>query len=99
MMEHHLSDTTFDRNMTDIQFLHRERTSLEGKDVDFIFLQDDDFKTLMQGSPQAFIKEHQEEEIDVVLVGYPSLTSIVPPGVDFTVTTLQELYPNGTSTE
>ena len=80
--------------MTDIKILHRARKTLEGKKVDFLFLPDEEFRNLMLGTPQELIKEQKEGNIPVVLVGYPTLTSISPEGVDFPVDLLLELYSN-----
>ncbi|AHM58344.1 hypothetical protein D770_00340 [Flammeovirgaceae bacterium 311] len=76
-----------------IQVLHKDRRSVEGKKIDFIFIQDEDFRVLMLGTPHEFLKEHQEGKVAIVLVSYPSLNSVVPAGVDFPVTLLQEIYP------
>ncbi len=79
--------------MNNIQVLHKERKSVEGKRIDFVFIQDEDFRNLMLGTPQDFIKEHQEGKSATVLVSYPSLNSVVPAGVDFAVTLLQDIMP------
>ncbi|WP_224999149.1 hypothetical protein [Cesiribacter sp. SM1] len=80
--------------MNNIQVLHRGRKSVEGKKIDFLFVQDEDFRILMLGTPQDFIKEHQEGKTATVLVSYPSLNSVVPAGVSFPVTVLQEIIPD-----
>lgn len=76
-----------------IKVLHKDRRSVEGKKVDFIFIHDEDFRGLMLGTPHEFIREHQEGKVFIVLVSYPSMNSVVPAGVDFPVTLLQEIYP------
>jgi hypothetical protein len=76
-----------------MKLLHKTRASVEGQDVDFIFLDDADFRCVIQGSPCSFVNEHKEEDIAVVVVGYPSLTSVGPEGINCCVTLLGSLYP------
>lgn len=76
-----------------MKLLEKRRASVEGQEIDFIFLPDAEFKLLIQEGPQSFLSENQEEGVAVVLVGYPSKTSVVPAGIDFSMSLLEELYP------
>ena len=73
--------------------LHRERARVEGQKVDFIFLEDADFRSLILGSPQEFVKENQEGNVVVALIGYPSMNSVVPAGINFPLDMVQSMYP------
>ncbi|EMR01100.1 hypothetical protein [Cesiribacter andamanensis] len=79
-----------------MKLLHKQRHAVDGQAVDFIFLEDADFRTLIQGSPHRFVSDYQEADIAVVLVGYPSLTSVAPEGINFSVGLLGELYASET---
>lgn len=74
--------------------LHKTRTSVEGKAVDFLFLEDADFRSVIQSNPTSFVNDNKEADTALVLVGYPSLTSVVPEGVNFPVSMLESLYPS-----
>ena len=76
-----------------MEVLYKKRKTVEGKKIDFIFLEDNDFKDVMLGNHQEFIDEHQEGNVNIVVVAYPSFNSLFPAGIDYSVDFLRELYP------
>lgn len=79
-----------------MELLLRKRASIEGRKVDFIFLQDDDFRTLMLGDHKGFVNEHQHGSVAIALVGYPSFNSIISDEINFSLDQLMELYASDT---
>lgn len=73
--------------------LFKTRTLVEGREVDCIFLHDVDFRNLLLEDHKGFISEHQQKSVPVALIGYPSLNSIVPDQINFSVEQLREMYP------
>lgn len=70
----------------------KKRALIEGKEVDFIFLHDDDFRTLMLGDHKGYINEHQLASTAIALVGYPSYNSIISEDINFSLDQLMALY-------
>lgn len=77
-----------------MELLYKKRKSVDGKKVDFFFLEDSDFKMLMLGDHREFLNEHKEGNINAVLVGYPSFNSVMPAGIDFSIDFLREIFPD-----
>ena len=73
--------------------LHKQRALVDGQEVDFIFLEDVDFRNLLLENHKDFICEHQQGEVPLALIGYPSLNSIVCDQINFSVEQLREIYP------
>lgn len=73
--------------------LYKVRTIVDGREVDFIFLEDVEFRNLLLDGHKGFIADHQEGEVPVALIGYPSLNSIVCEQINFSVEQLRDVYP------
>ena len=77
-----------------MELLHKERISLEEQEVNFIFLNDPDLRTIIQGSMEEYMEEYAEDDAVVVFVGYPSYNSVIPTeSVNFPVSLIKDLYP------
>lgn len=72
--------------------LLKKRASIEGRKVDLIFLQDDDFRALMLGDHKRFVNEHQQRNIAIALIGYPSFNSVVSDEINISLDQLMDLY-------
>lgn len=72
--------------------LHKARTAVDGREVDFIFLEDVDFRNLLLDNHKDFICAHQQGDVPVALIGYPSFNSIVCDQINFSVEQLREMY-------
>lgn len=76
-----------------MELLHKEQKSLAGRKFDFIFIHDDDLKTLIQGHYSEYAAKYKEKGHGIIFIGYPSFNSVVPEGVDFPVSLIKDMYP------
>ncbi len=74
--------------------LLKKQAVVDGRKVDFVFLQDEDFRTLMTGDYKEFIKEHQQGSIAIALVSCASYNSIISDEINCAIPQLMELYPS-----
>lgn len=81
-------------NLLSMEVLHKKRASVEGRKVDFVFVEDGDFNTIMQGDHREFIHEHQQGNVAIAVVGYPSFNMIVTDEISVSIDDVRALYPS-----